>query len=108
MNSLLDLKPTETVLFLAEGNFTFSSSLVQYWIKGCPFKLSKIVSTSYEPEPVSKIAEDNVENLKKFGVQVLFSVDARKWFAFHSFAIFINIKKIVCLTKTYYLFIFLC
>jgi len=85
MNSLLDLKPNDVVLFLAEGNFTFSLSLIQYWNNKCSVELNKIVSTCYEAEPVSKIAEDNVRSLQKLGAQVLFAADATKWFESYLF-----------------------
>ena len=80
MNALLDLKPTDKVLFLAEGNFTFSLSLVEFWSNSCQFKLPEIVSTCFEPKPVSEVAGSNVQKLKDLGVRVLFSADATKWF----------------------------
>jgi len=49
-------------------------------LKTIDFKLPKIISTCFEPEPVSKIAEENVEKLTNFGVDVLYSADATKWF----------------------------
>ena len=76
----MDLKPDDCVLFLAEGNFTFSTSLVELWLKTFDFKLPTIIATCFESQPVSKIAKENVEKLLGHGVKVLFSVDATKWF----------------------------
>ena len=42
MDNLLELKPTDKVLFLAEGNFTFSLSLVELWYHGLYFFSSTI------------------------------------------------------------------
>jgi hypothetical protein len=82
MESLLQIQSNDSILFLAEGNFTFSLSLVNYWIKNYQFNLPKIVSTCFEEKPVSKVAEENVKKLEALGVRVLFSVDAIKWFDF--------------------------
>jgi len=80
MESLLQIKSNDSILFLAEGNFTFSLSLVNYWIRTYQFNLPNIISTCFEDKPVSKIAEENVKKLEGLGVRVLFSVDATKWF----------------------------
>jgi hypothetical protein len=85
MESLLELKETDQVIFLAEGNFTFSVSVVDFWSKNNSLKLPRIAATCFEEKPVSKIAEENVEKLKNFGVSVLFSADATKWFDFNVF-----------------------
>ena len=82
MESLLQIHSNDSILFLAEGNFTFSLSLVNYWIRNYQLKLPNIVSTCFEDRPVSKIAEENVKKLEALGVRVLFSVDATKWFDF--------------------------
>ena len=82
MESLLELKESDRVLFLAEGNFSFSVSVVEFWSKNNSFELPKIAATCFEQKPVSKIAEENVEKLKNFGVDVLFEADATKWFDF--------------------------
>ena len=94
MESLVDLKPDDCVLFLAEGNFTFSTSLVELWLKTFDFKLPTIIATCFESQPVSKIAEENVEKLLGHGVKVLFSVDATKWFG-PSFCRYLLFKSIM-------------
>jgi hypothetical protein len=80
MESLVELKPSDRVLFLAEGNFTFSWSLVEFWRQKYEFRLLKIAATCFEAEPVSPAAADNVQRLADLGVEVLFAADATKWF----------------------------
>lgn len=76
MESIFNLTPSDTVLFLGEGNFTFSLSVVEYWVNTFGPKLPPIFATAFEAEPLSQMSKDNIQKLKSFGVCVLHSVDA--------------------------------
>ena len=71
------VKKHSSVLFLAEGNFSFSVSLMSspYW-KELKDSIS-VYSTCYEDEFVSEFAQENAAKLASCsGVQVLTGVDA--------------------------------
>jgi len=77
MEVFFSVAPSDRILFLGEGNFTFSTSLVCRWNESFA-SLPHVVSTCFEDQPVSVLATENIERLKKMGVRVGFSVDATK------------------------------
>ncbi|KAK0094171.1 hypothetical protein PV326_011670 [Microctonus aethiopoides] len=62
----------DKVLLLGEGNFSFSVSLLKHNLKII------LISTCYEPVPISETAHENIKYLKNHGVCVLLGVDATK------------------------------
>jgi hypothetical protein len=78
MDIFLKVCSSDRVLFLGEGNFTFSASLVTQWKQNLD-TLPHVVSTCYEDRPVSEVATDNIEKLRQMGVEVVLSVDATQW-----------------------------
>ena len=89
MEELISRKNARTVLFLGEGNFSFSTSLTGLWdqeIKSSKhnndevynnslMSLNDIYSTCYERHPVSSLAKGNIDLLKQKGVNVLLGID---------------------------------
>nr|XP_018911250.1 PREDICTED: uncharacterized protein LOC109039964 [Bemisia tabaci] len=78
MNFLRKLQPTDKVLILGEGNFSFATSLLQSLLdhsNDCD--IASIVATCLEPfsEEFSVGKKRNIAYLKKKGVTVLFGVD---------------------------------
>ena len=72
MEDLFCLADVEYVLFVGEGNFSFSTSMIKFWQLSlsnsefrqedrniCEFKLSNVYATCYENEPVSDKAKEN-------------------------------------------------
>ena len=91
MEDLFSLADVEYVLFVGEGNFSFSTSMIKFWQLSlsnsefrqedrniCEFKLSNVYATCYENEPVSDNAKENIEILKEMGVNVRIGFDATK------------------------------
>ena len=91
MEELISFNPTTSVLFVGEGNFSFSNLLTEHWQQSLAVTnnqsntsdtknstLNKIYSTCYEDKPVSELASRNVESLRKRGVNVLLGIDATK------------------------------
>ncbi len=62
------------MLFVGEGNFSFSESVARRLAE--EKKSGEIVSTCYEDNPVSELAEDNIKKLQELGAKVVLSVDA--------------------------------
>ena len=91
MEDLFSLADVEYVLFVGEGNFSFSTSMIKFWQLSlsnsefrqedrniCEFKLSNVYATCYENEPVSVKAKENIKILKEMGVNVRIGFDATK------------------------------
>ena len=91
MEDLFSLADVNYVLFVGEGNFSFSTSMIKFWQLNqlnskfrqedgnvCEFKLSNVYATCYENEPVSDTAKENIEILKEMGVNVRIGFDATK------------------------------
>ena len=73
MEQLLHFKEDEIVLFLGEGNFSFSASIL------AQKSYRKIIVSCFESTPVSDQAELNIEKLKRIkNVEVKFGIDATK------------------------------
>jgi len=72
---VLTSRVASRMLFVGEGNFSFSTSLAK---KGHLANMKTVVATCFEPEPVSSLAAENVHRLKDAGVSVMFNVDATK------------------------------
>jgi hypothetical protein len=64
------------IIFLGEGNFSFSAFLEEKWRAG-GHELD-VISSCYESAPISDLAQYNVESLKSNGAEALFNVDATK------------------------------
>ena len=62
------------ILFVGEGNFSFSRILCE----SENYENQKIFSTCYEPEPISDTAQDNIEALKAKGIEIRLGFDATK------------------------------
>ena len=91
MEELVSFNPTTSVLFVGEGNFSFSNILTEHWQQSLAVTnnhsnssetknstLNNIYSTCYEDKPVSEFASRNAESLRKRGVNVLLGIDATK------------------------------
>ena len=88
MEDLITTKNVKKVLFVGEGNFSFSTGLTDMWQKELEarvtgndrddkvFSLSNVYSTCYENQPVSELSKKNVEYLNQRGVKVLLGIDA--------------------------------
>ena len=62
------------ILFVGEGNFSFS----RFLCGSENYENQKIFSTCYEPEPIGDTARENIEALKAKAVEVRFDFDATK------------------------------
>ena len=94
MEELVNFEPTSVVLFVGEGNFSFSNLLTEYWERNITTKkdksnvflqenntkLQNIYSTCYENQPVSEFAKQNIDSLRQRGVNVYLGIDATKIF----------------------------
>ena len=94
MEELINFEPTSVVLFVGEGNFSFSNLLTEYWERNITTKkdksniflqenntkLQNIYSTCYENQPVSEFAKQNIDSLRQRGVNVYLGIDATKIF----------------------------
>lgn len=94
MEGLISIENDTRVLFVGEGNFSFSTLLTGFWQSkfynerernnedpDVDFVDTKnIYSTCYESEPVSALAKTNIEILTQRGVVVLLGIDATKNF----------------------------
>ena len=91
MEELISFNPTTSVLFVGEGNFSFSNLLTEHWQQSLAVKnnqcntskadnstLNNVYSTCYEDKPVSEFASRNVECLRQRGVNVHLGIDATK------------------------------
>ena len=67
------LHAKESVLFLGEGNFSFSLDLIKTWHKS---DKDKIYATCFETDFVSELARQNAHELEDIGVKVMKNVDA--------------------------------
>lgn len=82
MEALVNMININRVLFVGEGNFSFSTALTELWHTNTTmdsnshFQLGNVYSTCYEPQPVSDLAKKNIEILKTRGVNVIFDIDA--------------------------------
>ena len=63
-----------SILFVGEGNFSFSRSLIDLWSN----PNYKVTATCYESEPTSDQAKSNIETLVENGVSVEMEYDATK------------------------------
>ena len=73
--SFLEIKESESVLFVGEGNFSFSEAVV----RNCKVAPGRhLVSTCFEDCPVSELASQNMDRLRQLGVEVMLSVDATR------------------------------
>jgi len=69
------VKKDSFVLFLAEGNFSFSANVITtHWAE--TIQNFSVYSTCYEDDFVSEFAMENASKLARHGVKVLTSVDA--------------------------------
>ena len=91
MEELVSFNPTSSVLFVGEGNFSFSNLLTEHWQQSLAVTnnhcntsetnnatLNNVYSTCYEDKPVSEFASRNVERLQQRGVNVHLGIDATK------------------------------
>ncbi len=71
----LRIRDGEAVLFVGEGNFSFSEALVRRRTEclNCRF-----VSTCFESAPVSDLAASNADSLRRAGAEVMYNVDATR------------------------------
>ena len=63
----------KNILFVGEGNFSFSRNLIENW----DVKSLYIMATCYESNP-SEFARENIKVLETYGVEVLMNFDATK------------------------------
>ena len=94
MEDLVSFEPTSSVLFVGEGNFSFSNLLTEFWQQNLirtkdrshmaenesSITLNNVYSTCYEDQPVSELAKENIGSLRQRGVNVYLGIDATKSF----------------------------
>ena len=60
------------ILFVGEGNFSFSRHLTENW----DLKSLDILATCHEPKPISEFALENIRNLEANGIRTKLNFDA--------------------------------
>jgi len=77
MGSIFNCTDQDFVLFVGEGNFSFSSNLVKNEMKN-NISGSQFVSTCFQSEDGNELKAKNIDFLRNSSCQVLFEVDAVK------------------------------
>ncbi len=79
MEDLLSYEHGQGVLFVGEGNFSFSVSVTKLWCdQVSKDKLANVIATCYETAPTGDNSENNVAGLESMGIKVMLGVDATK------------------------------
>ena len=79
MEILKNLNDQRRILFVGEGNFSFSRHLVEHFTSANSCLFTNVVATCYESEEtICEKARENVKAMEALGVEIRFNFDVTK------------------------------